>query len=325
MRARCGRGLALAGGRLRADLSGRRPPDAAPAASPPPPRRSRRRRAAAPAPPRSPIPRRRPRRATQCGAPELQGLVGRPRTEIPVPLDPGRQRVACTTCPVTEDVDPGAAELLLRRPDRPDPADPLRLGGSGGLGDLQRPARAAARTRPSRPSRAGELRHRRLPRRGAQRRRGCRVAAGRRSGRRDRASTSKNGSSRPLTPSSMASCSGGVSEPIDVAAAGHGLDQRPGEHEGVGVVDVGGGEPQRRQHLVVRGLAHEVQPRRRRSPAPRSTTSRQVLPVRRAGRRRAAALSCAEHQHLGVGDLGHQPGQGAGEDVQARAAAPCGC
>lgn len=41
-----------------------------------------------------------------CGAADLQGLVGHPRTEIPVPLDPGRQRVACTTCPVTEDFRP---------------------------------------------------------------------------------------------------------------------------------------------------------------------------------------------------------------------------
>lgn len=41
-----------------------------------------------------------------CGASELQGLVGRPRTEIPVPIDPNRQRVACTTCPVTQDYRP---------------------------------------------------------------------------------------------------------------------------------------------------------------------------------------------------------------------------
>lgn len=41
-----------------------------------------------------------------CGASELQRLVGRPRTEIPVPIDPDRQRVACTTCPVTLDERP---------------------------------------------------------------------------------------------------------------------------------------------------------------------------------------------------------------------------
>jgi len=42
----------------------------------------------------------------QCGAAEVQNLLGRPRTEIPIPLDPGRQRVACTTCPVTMDYSP---------------------------------------------------------------------------------------------------------------------------------------------------------------------------------------------------------------------------
>ena len=42
----------------------------------------------------------------QCGAGELQGLVGKLRTEIPVPIDPARQRVACTICPVTLDFSP---------------------------------------------------------------------------------------------------------------------------------------------------------------------------------------------------------------------------
>lgn len=44
--------------------------------------------------------------AEACGAAALQHLVGRPRSEIPVPLRPERQRVACTTCPVTQDYDP---------------------------------------------------------------------------------------------------------------------------------------------------------------------------------------------------------------------------
>jgi len=39
----------------------------------------------------------------QCGAAEMQGFVGKLRTEIPVAIDPARQRVACTTCPVTMD------------------------------------------------------------------------------------------------------------------------------------------------------------------------------------------------------------------------------
>lgn len=42
----------------------------------------------------------------QCGASALQGLVGRPRTEVPVPVNPNLQRVACTTCPVTMDYSP---------------------------------------------------------------------------------------------------------------------------------------------------------------------------------------------------------------------------
>lgn len=41
-----------------------------------------------------------------CGAADLQALVGHSRTEIPVPVDPNRQRVACTTCPVSTDVRP---------------------------------------------------------------------------------------------------------------------------------------------------------------------------------------------------------------------------
>ena len=39
-----------------------------------------------------------------CGAAALAGLVGRPRTEIPVPVDLTRRRVACTACPVAPDV-----------------------------------------------------------------------------------------------------------------------------------------------------------------------------------------------------------------------------
>ena len=38
-----------------------------------------------------------------CGAKDLQWLVGQPRSKIPVPTDPSRRRVACTTCPVTMD------------------------------------------------------------------------------------------------------------------------------------------------------------------------------------------------------------------------------
>ena len=41
-----------------------------------------------------------------CGAGPLQSLIGRPRTEIPIPVRPERQRVLCTTCPMTMDYRP---------------------------------------------------------------------------------------------------------------------------------------------------------------------------------------------------------------------------
>jgi hypothetical protein len=41
-----------------------------------------------------------------CGAAGLQWLVGQPKSKIPVPTDPSRRRVACTTCPVTMDYSP---------------------------------------------------------------------------------------------------------------------------------------------------------------------------------------------------------------------------
>lgn len=41
-----------------------------------------------------------------CRAGDLQWLVGKPRTEIPVPVDVVNRRVACTTCPITEDYSP---------------------------------------------------------------------------------------------------------------------------------------------------------------------------------------------------------------------------
>ena len=65
---------------------------------------------AAPSPPVSPIP---AAPADRCGAAELGWLVGRPRTEIPVPVDPSRRRVACTTCPITEDFRPDRLTILF--------------------------------------------------------------------------------------------------------------------------------------------------------------------------------------------------------------------
>jgi hypothetical protein len=54
-----------------------------------------------------------PTEKDQCGAADLQSLVGRPRSEIPVPVDPARQRVACTTCPVTLDHNPGRLNFFF--------------------------------------------------------------------------------------------------------------------------------------------------------------------------------------------------------------------
>lgn len=49
----------------------------------------------------------------ECGAAGLQHLVGRPRTEIPVPVRPEMQRVACTTCPVTMDHAPNRLNFFF--------------------------------------------------------------------------------------------------------------------------------------------------------------------------------------------------------------------
>lgn len=61
----------------------------------------------APAPPPPP-----PEPADQCGAAEAQRFIGRHRSEIPVPVNPGLQRVACTTCPVTMDFHPRRLNFL---------------------------------------------------------------------------------------------------------------------------------------------------------------------------------------------------------------------
>ncbi|MDE2487887.1 MAG: peptidase inhibitor I78 [Alphaproteobacteria bacterium] len=48
-----------------------------------------------------------------CGAAGLQDLIGRPRTEIPVPVYPDRERVACTTCPITQDYRPDRLDIFF--------------------------------------------------------------------------------------------------------------------------------------------------------------------------------------------------------------------
>ena len=42
----------------------------------------------------------------RCNARPLQYLVGRSRSEIPIPLYPGTRRVLCTTCPIDRAFDP---------------------------------------------------------------------------------------------------------------------------------------------------------------------------------------------------------------------------
>ena len=51
----------------------------------------------------------------QCGAETLQALVGQPRTSIPVPVDVSNRRVACTSCPITEDFRADRLTILFNR------------------------------------------------------------------------------------------------------------------------------------------------------------------------------------------------------------------
>lgn len=39
----------------------------------------------------------------QCDARSLAWLVGKPRTQIPVPVDPSKRRVACSSCAAADD------------------------------------------------------------------------------------------------------------------------------------------------------------------------------------------------------------------------------
>ena len=53
-----------------------------------------------------------PSSAEICGASELAYLVGKPRTEIPVPTDLTRRRVTCEACPAAEDVRPDRQTIV---------------------------------------------------------------------------------------------------------------------------------------------------------------------------------------------------------------------
>jgi hypothetical protein len=77
-------------------------PEPQPAPAPPPPPKVE-------APP--PMPAEEPK--DSCGAKPLQYLVGKPKGEIPVPVDPTKRRVTCTSCPVTMDYSPERLNILF--------------------------------------------------------------------------------------------------------------------------------------------------------------------------------------------------------------------
>lgn len=50
--------------------------------------------------------------ADACGAAAHAYLVGKNRSEIPVPVDPSLRRVSCSTCPVTMDFNPRRLNII---------------------------------------------------------------------------------------------------------------------------------------------------------------------------------------------------------------------
>ncbi len=49
----------------------------------------------------------------QCDAHSLAYLVGKARTEIPVPVDPSKRRVSCSTCAVADDYRPDRTNIIF--------------------------------------------------------------------------------------------------------------------------------------------------------------------------------------------------------------------
>lgn len=49
----------------------------------------------------------------QCDAHDLAYLVGKPRTQIPVAVEPSRRRVSCSTCSVAEDYRPDRTNIIF--------------------------------------------------------------------------------------------------------------------------------------------------------------------------------------------------------------------
>lgn len=64
--------------------------------------------------------------ADMCRAGALQWLVGKPRSDIPVPVDVVNRRVTCTTCPVTQDYSPHRLNIFFN--DRTDIVEQVRCG-----------------------------------------------------------------------------------------------------------------------------------------------------------------------------------------------------
>ncbi len=48
-----------------------------------------------------------------CGAGALRYLVGKPKTQIPVPVDLSKRQVICTTCTLPANEDPSRATILF--------------------------------------------------------------------------------------------------------------------------------------------------------------------------------------------------------------------
>ena len=49
----------------------------------------------------------------QCDAHDLAYLVGKPRTDIPVPVNPSKRRVSCSTCSVADDYRPERTNIIF--------------------------------------------------------------------------------------------------------------------------------------------------------------------------------------------------------------------
>lgn len=61
-----------------------------------------------------------------CGLAELAWLIGKPKTDIPVPVEPSRRRVYCATCAITQDYSPERQNIVF------DPDSGLVMGLSCG-------------------------------------------------------------------------------------------------------------------------------------------------------------------------------------------------